>query len=73
MQPTCVICNDTNGVELVETSEGSVLLCGVHNNPAAIADLEARHGIPARTDLPIEDAETPRGIPLASRAKQTSD
>lgn len=40
MTSGCVICCDINDVQVVSVNGRMVGLCGVHNNPAAIADLE---------------------------------
>jgi hypothetical protein len=57
MQPGCVVCSDTEGVEVVSLKSGPAFVCKIHNNPAAIADLDARHSIPAQADLPVESTE----------------
>src|ERR1700687_5004687 len=36
----CVICTDSTGLKIVSINGRKVGLCAVHNNPAAIADLE---------------------------------
>jgi hypothetical protein len=77
MQPGCIACSQTEGIKVVTINGEPVILCAVHNNPAAIADLEKRDlkrqlGPTAPPTEIEESTEEKSNAPLNSRARRTS-